>query len=353
MKRSTDIQKRMMKVTKTGSDRQILVRDKKDEANTFSFLEIAEYIDGLPLDYERDENFQDNVYYLTTHDDIRVGFVLKFVIEEMKVVCPTIFDGIFVVDTSTAALKFRSPHFDERNAKLDALGNVLHEKSSLEGIKGWRNEKYTVWTNGQPYVYLERAMAGIMGIITYGVHVNGYILNEVTNEIKFWIPKRSATKQTWPLMLDNIVAGGIASGFGVYDTVLKESMEEANLIEDTIKPNIKAAGVVSYLHFMPEKTSEKFKDESSFIVGEVEYIYDLRLPSDIIPVPNDGEVDSFNLLSLQEVIDALVSKKFKPNCGLVMVDFLIRHGYITTDNEPNYLKLVAKMHRTLPFPTAT
>lgn len=342
----------MVKVARSDFNRQILERTPEDDDNSFSFLQIVDYLDGLSLDYENDKEFKNNVSYLTTHEGIRVGFVLNFVIEEMKTVCGSIFENTFDLDHSMQALKFKDAEFDKRNEKLDVLAIALYEKSTLEGIKGWRNEKYTVWANDAPYILLERAMAGIMGIVTYGVHINGYVVDEATHDIKFWIPRRAATKATWPLMLDNIIAGGIGSGYGVHDTVLKESMEEANLSEDIIRPNIKPTGVISYFHFMPGQHAKRFCDESSFIVGEVEYIYDLKLPDDVIPSPNDGEVDSFNLLSLQETIDALVKKEFKPNCGLIMVDFLLRHGYITPDNEPNYLELVTKMHRSLPFPTA-
>ena len=33
------------------------------------------------------------------------------------------------------------------------------------------------------------------------------------------------------------------------------------------------------------------------------------------------------------------TQEFKTNCNLVIIDFLIRHGYITPD-QPNYLKLL-------------
>lgn len=43
----------------------------------------------------------------------------------------------------------------------------------------------------------------------YGVHVNGYV--EVDGEKHLWVAKRSATKQTFPGMLDHLVAGGQVS----------------------------------------------------------------------------------------------------------------------------------------------
>ena len=40
----------------------------------------------------------------------------------------------------------------------------------------------------------------------YGVHMNGYV--QVDGEKYLWVAKRSATKQTFPGMLDHLVAGG-------------------------------------------------------------------------------------------------------------------------------------------------
>ena len=43
----------------------------------------------------------------------------------------------------------------------------------------------------------------------YGVHMNGY--TEKDGEKSLWIGKRSDMKQTYPGMLDHIVAGGLVS----------------------------------------------------------------------------------------------------------------------------------------------
>lgn len=341
----------MVKVVQFTGQQERLVRTNEDDDSSFSFLKIVDRVDNFPQDYAANKQFQKNVYYLMTHTGIKIGFVLRFVVHEMKTICSHLFENTFEIDTTAQALKFRAQEFDDRNNELDKIAKELYNHSDLEGIKGWRNEKYAVWDDKGPYILLERAMAGLLGIITYGAHINGYVLDEQSKQINFWIARRAATKPTWPLMLDNIIAGGIGYPYGIYETAIKESMEEANLSQSIIEASIKAAGVVSYLYYQGDIEKEKFDQESSFIVGEVEYIYDLKLPFGVIPTPNDGEVDSFNLLTLQETIDALLNDEFKPNCALIMVDFLIRHGYINVDNEPNYLQLSARIHRMLPFPT--
>ena len=56
---------------------------------------------------------------------------------------------------------------------------------------------------------------------------------------------------------------------------------------------------------------------------------------------------SSQLLSVPEVLSALHSGYFKPNCGLILVDFLIRHGLVTPESEPNYIEIAWRMRRRL------
>ena len=56
----------------------------------------------------------------------------------------------------------------------------------------------------------------------------------------------------------------------------------------------------------------------------------------------DGEVESFELQSIDWVVDKIVeggSKGYKPNCNLVIIDFLVRHGFVPANAE-RYLELV-------------
>ncbi len=44
--------------------------------------------------------------------------------------------------------------------------------------------------------------------------------------------------------------------------------------------------------------------------------------------------------------------EFKPNCALVLLDFFVRHGIVTAENEPDYIDIVSRLHRRVEFPTA-
>jgi 8-oxo-dGTP pyrophosphatase MutT (NUDIX family) len=82
------------------------------------------------------------------------------------------------------------------------------------------------------------------------------------------------------------------------ETLVKEADEEASLPAELIRSRARAAGVVSYFYVRGESAG----GEQGLLQPEVEYVYDLEIPEDIIPKPNDDEVESFDLLPLDEVI---------------------------------------------------
>lgn len=44
-----------------------------------------------------------------------------------------------------------------------------------------------------------------------------------------------------------------------------------------------------------------FHEAEDGLLPETEFIYELELPVDFIPIPQDGEVSSFNLWSIEQV----------------------------------------------------
>ncbi|CDO92183.1 unnamed protein product [Kluyveromyces dobzhanskii CBS 2104] len=331
-------------------NREFLVRSEEDQLTNFSFLPVIDAVDSFPSNYEANEYYQKNVYKLQSHTGIDIGFMLKLVVAEIKKIDKDLVSKLFTIDDELMCVRFKPTSFQERDDLTETLSQKLRAESKLECIKTWRNEKYAVYAEHEPYVLIERGLAGAFGIVTYGIHMNGFFHDKKTGNKLFWIPRRSATKSTWPSLLDNTVAGGIGYPLGIYETLLKECMEEATLASDVVERNITSVGSVSYLSFQGDINKEKFEQESCFITGEVEYVYDMELPSNIIPKPNDDEVEQFGIYTLQEVIYSIKKGEFKPNCALILVEFLIRHGYITPENEPNYTEIVSRMHRRLPFP---
>ena len=81
------------------------------------------------------------------------------------------------------------------------------------------------------------------------------------------------------------------------DTLVKEAKEEASLPADLVRHHAVSTGAVSYFYVREESAG----GEVGLLQPEVQYVYDMAVPEEVIPKPNDNEVDSFSLLPLHEV----------------------------------------------------
>lgn len=165
-------------------------------------------------------------------------------------------------------------------------------------------------------------------------------------DFRLWTPRRSRRKQTYGGMLDNTVAGGIASGEGPFESIVREADEEASLPEELVREKTEVVGKVTYIHLR----SSLAGGETGCVMPETQYIYDLELPRDVVPQVKDGEVEEFYLWTVEETQDRLGKGEFKPNCALVLIDFFARRGVLTRENEGDFEEIGRRCHRELPFP---
>lgn len=218
----------------------------------------------------------------------------------------------------------------------------------FEVLKGWRNEMYPIYGPGGEFLFeMERCASPLFGIVSYGAHLTGYV--DGPDGLKIWVPRRAKSKQTYPGMLDNTVAGGMCTGEAPFECLVREAMEEASLPEQAVRAATLASGCVTYVHVRDARAG----GEMGLLQPEVEFVYDLQLDPSVVPQPGDNEVEEFMLLSVTEVQEALAQGEFKPNCAIIMIDFFVRHGILTPENEPDYLEIVARLHRRLEYPTAS
>lgn len=236
----------------------------------------------------------------------------------------------------------------KRSEQVAKLVKHWHARKTFKVLSGWRDELYPVYDADAQILYsIERTAAALFGIVTYGVHMTAYVVApEVKYGIKIWVPRRSRGKQTYAGMLDNTVAGGMATHEKPLDCVVREAEEEASLNNDFVRQNVRAHGCTTYIYLR----SESATGEVGLVQPECEYIFDLELPSGMVPAPNDSEVEEFYLWSVEECVEHLLRAEFKPNCALVMLDFFIRRGILTVDNESSFAEIRRRIHRDLPFP---
>jgi len=82
-----------------------------------------------------------------------------------------------------------------------------------------------------------------------------------------------------------MVSGGLSVGFGIRETAIKEAAEEASIPQE-LAEKIVSAGCVSF-----------FFESERGLFPNTEFVYDLELPMDFVPVCNDGEVSDLDFCS--------------------------------------------------------
>ena len=205
------------------------------------------------------------------------------------------------------------------NSALLAECAATWRKNGL--IDGWRDEQYAIASGfyAPAHAVIERAAMPVLGACGYGVHVNGLV--EKQGQTWMWLGERAADKPTDPGKLDQIAAGGIPHGIGIFANMQKECAEEAAL-PLTLSAQARAVSMTSYL-----------RQTTSGIRADVLFNYDLWLPPDFVPHNRDGEVARFICLPLEEVAERVAdSDAVKFNSALVIIDLLIRHGHLTPEH---------------------
>ena len=242
--------------------------------------------------------------------------------------------GLDLRDDGDRLIWYAPADFAARNAILAELAQAL----AAEGyVRGWRNEQLPLLANLHRPVraLIERAAAPVIGVCGYGVHVNGTTTRDGVPHM--WIARRATTKSVEPGKLDQIAAGGIPYGIGVFANLIKESDEEA-AIPEALARQARPVGIISYT-----------AQTENGIRADTLYNYDLELPPDFRPHNRDGEVDEFLCLPLDEIARLVRdSDAFKQNSAVVVIDYLIRHGYLKPDDTPDYPALCRGIHHRHP-----
>jgi len=215
---------------------------------------------------------------------------------------------------------FSSEKIQLRQAGEPALSASLAEVAQAlardGAVRGWRGETYAVRANpgGEALFHIERAAMRFFGLISSAAHLNGFFLQNENPII--WIARRSATKSIDPGMLDNLVAGGVASGQDAWQALLRECGEEAG-IPVVLAEKARPAGVLRVCRAVPEG-----------LHSEILHIHDLALPADFAPRNTDGEVSEFLSLDAQALCERIARGEMTIEAGLVAADFAIRHGLV-------------------------
>jgi len=221
-----------------------------------------------------------------------------------------------------------------RTAAVEDVARVLAGEGLLSA---WRDERYAVAVEfgAAPLVDIERAAARYFGIRTYAVHINGLVRGG--GGLRMWLARRSPTKAIDPGLLDNLVGGGIATGYGVLDTLRKEAWEEAGIPADVAA------------RARPQGSIDICRPQPQGLQRETVFVYDLELDADFRPANQDGEAVEHRQLTMAEAAELIADNgdgAVTADASLVILDCLLRHGALGPDS-PGLRALSAFRHALL------
>jgi len=236
------------------------------------------------------------------------------------------FPKAFAVTDRAVLLPARYGDFETRSAVLE---ESLRELYAAGEIPKWRGEDYGIvrqW-GAPPLFRMERGAVPLFGVLAFGVHVNGYVETDAGPQL--WVGRRAKHKAVAPGKLDHLVAGGQPYGLSLMENVVKEAEEEAS-VPAALARTARPVGALRYIC-----------ERSEGLRNDLAFCFDLALPADFVPTPNDDEVEEFFLWPMDRVLERLRdTDDFKFNVALVNLDFALRHGALDPDREPAYQEIV-------------
>lgn len=197
----------------------------------------------------------------------------------------------------------------------------------------------------QSHIEVDRNAAQLFGILTTGAHMTCHTweIPEEGRQMKLWVACRALNKKRDAGKLDNTVSGGITTGDTPLQTILAEAEEEASLSRDFVAENFKETGTLSYFNHCSA-------EEEGHLRPRALHTFELELPQDMLPRPHDGEVSEFLRMDAQDMKNAIMAGEMTDDAAVVWLGFLVRHGIVDEQNEPDLRQITGRMHRHIPFP---
>jgi 8-oxo-dGTP pyrophosphatase MutT (NUDIX family) len=159
-------------------------------------------------------------------------------------------------------------------------------------------------------VGLERSLFRPLGLFYTTVQ-----LNLLTEDGGVWIGQRASHKAVDPGLWDATVAGGLTHGEQPLQALKRECWEEAGLPESLLL-DLRMLGTVLVQRALGSDGRQGLQREQVMS-------YSLQAPSDFMPMNQDGEVQAFDCLSLEEIWRLWQQGQFNHEAAVGCLDFLM------------------------------
>ncbi|MGZ5240758.1 MAG: NUDIX domain-containing protein [Caldimonas sp.] len=193
------------------------------------------------------------------------------------------------------ALRIAAP-FDD---SLAAIARWLHAERLAAP---WRDELLAVVdAGGRPVAAVERAVARVLGITTFAVHLVGR-----SPENETWVQQRAFDKATDPGLWDTLMGGQVGAGETIAVTLERETNEEAGLAIADLQGLERGRDVA-----LRRPVAEGYMVEHIAV-------YRALVPAGLVPDNRDGEVERFECLREDALLERLRAGAFTLEATLIL-----------------------------------
>lgn len=218
-----------------------------------------------------------------------------------------------------------------------------------------RPDYHPIFTQGRPDLKdlkVPSPLRGITGNLTAGIHVNAYTTksDKVTVD-KIWVSKRLEGK-AYGGCYDQIIAGGMEPHHNLDPwATFKQECEEESMyklegkkFKRVLKGSVigEAEGPTKIYFFTDKIYDDRVgASEKDHIEPGVRFCFDVKIAEGEVPDPNpeDKSSSGFKALTVNEIKQSLKDGNWKPNCGLVMLDFLRRKDLLSAEEKSAVMAL--------------
>lgn len=193
-------------------------------------------------------------------------------------------------------------------AAIDPALAILAQWLHAQGLApAWRDERLAVTdAHAMPVAAIERAAVRALGIASHAVH-----LMVCDERGRIWVQQRAFDKATDPGQWDTTVGGLVAAGESTLAALAREAWEEAGVRIDSLQ-GLAPLGRISVRRPVAE----------GYLVEHID-MFKATPPAGLTPANQDGEVERFECLDTQALVDRLHAGAFTPEAALILATWLM------------------------------
>ena len=309
----------------------------------FTNLALVERVDTWPYltkDPAAYKNYIASYYYfLIKGHDTPFGYIHKNLIAQM----PWFYS--YKIDHSKRHFTLLVPHASDVKDRSELMNYTLRMWGELDEAPSFNywgdgsKEFPLMSSTGEHVLDMDGSGVDVFGVIRSSVHLIGWV--RTAEGVKILVPRRALTKKSFAGMLDSTVGGRLVTGEKPVDGMIRKCEEEMGIGPEYTRANVKACGVNSFQMAVGDTKLEEACQ------CQVQYLFEMEIRQDAAPRVNSGDVGEMHLLSVDELRKVMADGEVKSTSNMVYLEFLIRHGYVNSENEPDLVEICSRLHRRL------